>query len=295
MSLSARNLLHYLSRMPFIDSVELALILGEPHATVHRSLTGLLADGIAGRVSHGTAHLPPSHRYFLTAQGIRDAAEVLDYDTPSDFVRAYPMSREWLTLLIRRMDAVASVYRLAASMSPGIDGLRSRVEFHHTDRGERPPNPTLANGAPLSVRMALGRPYSRKARSRTRLAAGPVDRSSPAQTSRYRDAASWTVSGSIRVPSEVRNHPLKSIDHTSFGRLAPEKGSPHGVLRRLRRRRFTSPARSSRTPAVLGDGHDCSGAMTRSRPITFLGPHNGYARFIAMIRSTSAGGVAVGR
>ena len=44
------------------------------------------------------------------------------------------MSREWLTLLIRRMDAVAGVYRLAASMSPGIDGLRSRVEFHRMGR-----------------------------------------------------------------------------------------------------------------------------------------------------------------
>ena len=42
--------------------------------------------------------------------------------------------REWLTLLIRRIDAVASVYRLAASMSPGIDGLRSRVEFHRRGR-----------------------------------------------------------------------------------------------------------------------------------------------------------------
>ena len=44
------------------------------------------------------------------------------------------MSREWLTLLIRRMDAVASVYRLAASMSPGIDGLRSHTEFHRRGR-----------------------------------------------------------------------------------------------------------------------------------------------------------------
>ncbi len=55
---------------------------------------------------------------------------MLDFDTPSDFVRAYPMSREWLTLLIRRVDAVASVYRLASSLSPGSDGRRSRVEFH---------------------------------------------------------------------------------------------------------------------------------------------------------------------
>ena len=122
MVISERQLLDSLSWTPFVDSAELALILGEPHATVHRSLAGLLAQGIVGRVSHGTAHLPSSQRYYLTANGIGEAAGVLRFATPSDFVRAYPVSREWLTLLIRRMDAVASVYRLAASMSPGIDG-----------------------------------------------------------------------------------------------------------------------------------------------------------------------------
>ena len=134
MAITDRNLLDALSRMPFIDSVELALILGEPHSTVHRWLSDLLADGIVGRTSHGTVHLPSSHRHYLTTQGIREATGILGYDTPSDFVRAYPMSREWLTLLIRRMDAVASIYRLAATMSPGIDGLRSRVEFHRRGR-----------------------------------------------------------------------------------------------------------------------------------------------------------------
>ena len=69
MTISERQLLGALSRTPFVDSAELALILGEPHATVHRSLTGLLADGITGRVSHGTAHLPSSQRYHLTANG----------------------------------------------------------------------------------------------------------------------------------------------------------------------------------------------------------------------------------
>ena len=134
MALSDRQLLDALSRTPFVDSTELAGILGEPHATVHRTLGNLLAEGIVGRVSHGTAHLPSSQRYHLTTKGIGETAWVLGFDTPSDFVRAYPASREWLTLLIRRMDAVASIYRLAASMSPGIDGLRSHVEFHRRGR-----------------------------------------------------------------------------------------------------------------------------------------------------------------
>ena len=108
--------------------------MGEPHATVHRALTGLLADGIVERVSHGTAHLPSSKRYYLTAQGIYEAAGMLGFDTSSELVRAYPMSREWLALLIRRMDAVAAVYRLASSMSPGTVSLRSLVKFHRRGR-----------------------------------------------------------------------------------------------------------------------------------------------------------------
>ena len=149
MALSDQQLFDSLSRMPFIDSAELSRVLGEPHATVHRALSDLLADGIAGRVSHGTAHLPSSQRYHLTAQGIREAAELLGFETPSYFVRAYPMSREWLTLLIRRMDAVASVYRLAASMSPGIDSLRSHVEFHR--RGRFDATITLHDGRSFGV------------------------------------------------------------------------------------------------------------------------------------------------
>ena len=64
-------------------------------------------------------------------------------------MRAYPVSREWLTLLIRRMDAVAAVYRLAASISPGIDGLRSQVEFHR--RGRFDATITLRDGRSFGV------------------------------------------------------------------------------------------------------------------------------------------------
>ena len=58
MAFSDRQLLDTLSRMPSIDSAELVGIMGEPHATVHRWLSDLLADSILGRASHGTTHLP---------------------------------------------------------------------------------------------------------------------------------------------------------------------------------------------------------------------------------------------
>ena len=63
MVFSRARILDALARLPFIDAGELALILGEPLATVHRALTGLLKDGLAHRGSHGTAHLSSSHRY----------------------------------------------------------------------------------------------------------------------------------------------------------------------------------------------------------------------------------------
>ena len=113
--------------MPFIDSAELSRVLGEPLATVHRALSDLLADCIAGRVSHGTAQLPSSQRYYLTAKGVREVAGVLGFGTPSDFVRAYPVSREWLTLLIRRMDAVADIYRLAASQEGAFPSHKALI------------------------------------------------------------------------------------------------------------------------------------------------------------------------
>ena len=134
MAISRERILDALARRPFTDAGELALILGEPTATVHRALTALLKSGAAGRVSHGTAQLPSSHRYYLTVRGNAVAADAFNYDPPSDFVRAYPASRQWLTLLLRRMDAVASVYRLAATLSPGVDGLDTEVEFQRRGR-----------------------------------------------------------------------------------------------------------------------------------------------------------------
>ena len=131
MAFSQERILDALARLPFIDAGELSMILGEPLATVHRALSGLLNDGLAQRVSHGTAHLPSSHRYYLTRRG---TAEALGYDPPSDFVGTYPVSRQLLALLTRHMDAVASVYRLVATLSPGVDGLETWVEFRGRGR-----------------------------------------------------------------------------------------------------------------------------------------------------------------
>lgn len=45
------------------------------------------------------------------------------------------------------MDAVAAIYRLASSLSPGNNGLRTRVEFHR--RGRFDATITLVQLVPL--------------------------------------------------------------------------------------------------------------------------------------------------
>ena len=124
MGLSYRHLLRALSRLPFIAEEELAPILGEDASLTHDALRDILRAGVAGRVSHGGAHLDSTFRYFLTAEGIVEASEALGFRTPSEYLSAYPVSKEWLGLLIGRMDAVAAIYRLAATMSPGLQRAR---------------------------------------------------------------------------------------------------------------------------------------------------------------------------
>ena len=137
-ALSDRQLLDSLSRMPFIDSAELARTLGEAHATVHRALTGLLAEGIVERVSHGTAHLPSSQRYHLTAKGIRETTDLLGFATPSDFVRAYPVSSDGSVPLSLSFDEAttnseSAVFTWAVGKQPwrGGDRLMLRIRGDH--------------------------------------------------------------------------------------------------------------------------------------------------------------------
>ena len=99
--------------------------------TVHRALVDLRTEGIVGRVSHGTAHLPSSQRYHLTANGVRETAWVLGFATPSDFVR------------LPHVQGVAD----AAHPQDGRGGQRLPPRRLTLPRHRRPPVPC---GAPLT-------------------------------------------------------------------------------------------------------------------------------------------------
>ena len=144
-----------MSDAPLANTGELARIRGESPSIAHRALTDLWKMGLVGRVSHGTAHLRPSYRYFLSYAGIEEARMTLGYRSVSEYLHARRISREWLRVLIRRGDAVGSYYRLAATLSPGAGGLGTHVAIHRS--GRRDATITLHDGRSFGVvRQGLG-------------------------------------------------------------------------------------------------------------------------------------------
>ena len=70
--------------------------------------------------------------------------------------------------------------------------------IHPSDNFDRPNKPTPANGAPLSVRIRSGTPYSRIAASQTALTWARSMRATAWQRIRNRLCASVMVNGSQR-------------------------------------------------------------------------------------------------
>jgi hypothetical protein len=165
---------------------------------------------------------------------------------------------------------------------------------HHTDNAESPPTPVEPNGDSLSERIASGRPTVPKIRSIAPLTPAHVG-STMRTSTRYRLAASVSVNGSQRVPSAVRNHPLKSIDHSSLAAVAGDITSPYAIARRRRRRPSTRPSRFRMSPIVEAAGQSTFGASRSSHALIFFGPKCGNRRRTAMTRSATRSDVACGQ
>jgi len=92
--------------------------------------------------------------------------------------------------------------------------------IHQTANRLRPPTAELANGAPLSVRIASCSPCSRNAASKMARTRSVSVFSTAWQRNKYRLQASVIVSGSTRDPSPALNQPLKSAHQTRLDWLA---------------------------------------------------------------------------
>jgi DNA-binding MarR family transcriptional regulator/DNA-binding PadR family transcriptional regulator len=116
--------LRRLASMPFLDRLELAAVAGISDRAAYRAVAALERRGLARSLLHGTERLRTTRRYHLTAAGLGRLAAIED-EPPEALLRARPVSAQWLRILLERLDAVAVIYRLTAS----IAALRGAIGF----------------------------------------------------------------------------------------------------------------------------------------------------------------------
>ncbi len=102
--------------MPFLDRLEMAAVSGWSRAMVYEVVRELEDEGLAASVPHATDLTQLTARYHLTAEGVRRLAreEAVPLD---DLLRSRPVSLQWRAVMLKRLDAVAVVYRLASAVS----------------------------------------------------------------------------------------------------------------------------------------------------------------------------------
>ncbi len=118
-------LLRQLAATPFCDRLDLAALSGWSQRAVYTATARLEEEGFAASLPHATDLIPPTRRFHLTAEGVRRLAFELDLGV-DELLGARPVSAHWRRLLLGRLDALAVVYRLAATVSSIAHPLRFR-------------------------------------------------------------------------------------------------------------------------------------------------------------------------
>ncbi len=117
--------LRRLASMPFLDRLELAAAAGISDRSAYRAVAALERRGLVRSLLHGTELLRTTRRYHLTAAGLRRLAAIED-EPLEGLLRGPPVSAQWRRILLERLDGVAVIYRLAASIAArrGAIGFR---------------------------------------------------------------------------------------------------------------------------------------------------------------------------
>ena len=107
-----RLLLKILGRMPFLTAQEAAPFIGTDRFTSLRALRGLERQGLANRIPYRRSYNVRPRRWHLTGAGIAELAWQEDTSVERLLTRL-PVSAEWQRSLLRRLDAVDVLYRIA--------------------------------------------------------------------------------------------------------------------------------------------------------------------------------------
>ena len=135
---------------PLTTVGELARFNRLPATTLRGRLERLAELGLADSVPHrlGALGPKPQRRYFPTKEGIHTAAAL--ESGIKTLLADQPVSRQWFRLLTERLDAVATLYHLAALIADA-DPEESPVRVDHYRQGPYDLLITLSKGRSVGI------------------------------------------------------------------------------------------------------------------------------------------------
>ena len=151
------DVLRRLAEMPFLDRLELVALCRRSRSAVYGCMDKLAERGMVQAVPHASQLNSPTRRYCLTAAGLERLAG-LERVSLEDLLATCPVSARWRRVLLERLDAVAVIYRVAASFPQAQRGLG----FRWRRSGPLDAGITLPGGRTLAV-ARLGNAANRTA------------------------------------------------------------------------------------------------------------------------------------
>lgn len=110
------DLLRRLAGMPLMDRLEMVALTGWSRGSVYEIIGRLEEGGLIARVPHATDLVPLTARFIITASGLGRLADQ-EGSSEEEVLRSLPVSAHWRRLLLERLDALSSIYRLASAVS----------------------------------------------------------------------------------------------------------------------------------------------------------------------------------
>ena len=120
------GLLELLAQAPFLDRQEMAAFSCRSRGAVYEAVHRLEEGGLVDSIPHAADLAPPARRYCLTAGGVRRLAGDQGM-TVAGLLRSRAVSQQWRRILLERLDAIASIYRLASTVAGAARPLRLRL------------------------------------------------------------------------------------------------------------------------------------------------------------------------
>ena len=120
------EILNRLAWTPLLDRQEMVAVTGRSRSAFYEAVRRLEESGLVASLPHAADLIPTTRRYFLTAQGLQRLAEN-EGVTVESLLGSRPVSARWRRLLMERLDAIATVYRLASTVADVIRPVRLRL------------------------------------------------------------------------------------------------------------------------------------------------------------------------